>query len=146
VTHDQVEAMTLADRMIVMNAGLADQIGTPLEVYANPATEFVAGFIGSPPTNFIPANLSPHSQAGAATLGIRPEHINLTGKDPKLSGHVLYTEALGAETLIHVQLPDGPLMTVRQPAGPDLPAEGDAVSLDWSDADQMAFDKAGRRC
>jgi len=57
VTHDQVEAMTLADRMIVMNAGVADQIGAPLDVYANPATEFVAGFIGSPPTNFIDASL-----------------------------------------------------------------------------------------
>ena len=55
VTHDQVEAMTLADRMIVMNAGVADQIGAPLEVYENPATEFVAGFIGSPATNFLPA-------------------------------------------------------------------------------------------
>ena len=75
VTHDQVEAMTLADRMIVMNAGVADQIGAPLDVYADPATEFVAGFIGSPPTNFIDAALLDGERAGR--IGIRPEHVRL---------------------------------------------------------------------
>src|SRR5881398_2052139 len=71
VTHDQVEAMTLARRMIVMNAGRAEQIGAPLEVYAKPATTFVAGFIGSPPMNLMPARLNGRE----VLLGVRPEHL-----------------------------------------------------------------------
>ncbi|WP_187429882.1 sn-glycerol-3-phosphate import ATP-binding protein UgpC [Roseobacter fucihabitans] len=146
VTHDQVEAMTLADRMIVMNGGVADQIGAPLEVYANPATEFVAGFIGSPPTNFMAADLAQARQPGSGTLGVRPEHMNIATINPRVSGVVLYSEALGAETLVHVKLPDGAMVTVRQPASDALPQEGAAVGLSWSDADEMLFDAAGRRC
>ena len=71
VTHDQVEAMTLAHRMIVMNAGRAEQIGAPLEVYAKPATTFVAGFIGSPPMNLIPTQRDGRD----VLLGVRPEHL-----------------------------------------------------------------------
>ncbi|MEQ9389800.1 sn-glycerol-3-phosphate ABC transporter ATP-binding protein UgpC, partial [Marinovum algicola] len=98
VTHDQVEAMTLADRMIVMNAGVADQIGAPLDVYADPATEFVAGFIGSPPTNFIDAALLDGERAGR--IGIRPEHVRLA-EQGRIEAVVVYAEALGAETLVH---------------------------------------------
>ncbi len=146
VTHDQVEAMTLADRMIVMNAGRADQIGAPLEVYANPATEFVAGFIGSPPTNFIPADVALNANSGAATVGIRPEHIEISPDAGKLQGHVLYSEALGAETLIHVKLANDALVTVRHPSTADTPAEGHAIALTWSEDDQMCFDANGARC
>jgi sn-glycerol 3-phosphate transport system ATP-binding protein len=142
VTHDQVEAMTLADRMIVMNAGRADQIGAPLDVYANPATAFVAGFIGSPPTNFISGDLIGSS---AARIGIRPEHLSLTDTTPRLMGTVLYSEALGAETLIHVKLANGTMITARQSANATLPAEGASAGLTWSDKDQMIFGEDGLR-
>ncbi|MCC7325216.1 MAG: sn-glycerol-3-phosphate import ATP-binding protein UgpC [Burkholderiales bacterium] len=121
VTHDQVEAMTLAQRMIVMNAGRAEQVGTPMEVYEDPATLFVAGFIGSPAMNFLPATAAGGSHftllaggtinagtgvaaAGkAVTLGIRPEHLQAS--EPAramLSGPVEMVEQLGADTLIHL--------------------------------------------
>ena len=142
VTHDQVEAMTLADRMIVMNAGIADQIGAPLDVYANPATEFVAGFIGSPPTNFIAASLLENASTGR--IGIRPEHIRISDKG-KLSGTVGYCEALGAETLVHVRAADGSQVTVRQDAGIQIPSEGQGVNLEWDDTQVMRFGDDGQR-
>lgn len=145
VTHDQVEAMTLADRMVVMNDGIADQIGSPLEVYANPATKFVAGFIGSPPTNFMKATLANVASDAADTLGVRPEHVLISTDDPKVSGAVLYSEALGAETLVHVELKDGSLVTVRQSASDGIPSEGEVVSLTWDAGDEMLFDAAGKR-
>ena len=145
VTHDQVEAMTLADRMIVMNAGVADQIGRPLEVYADPATEFVAGFIGSPPTNFLPAGGDgPHR--GAARIGIRPEHIRLVPPGGAgASGTVVYAEPLGAETLVHLRLGDGTAVTVRQEGARPVPAEGETLGLAWESSDEMAFDASGGR-
>ncbi|APE45635.1 sn-glycerol-3-phosphate ABC transporter ATP-binding protein UgpC (plasmid) [Sulfitobacter alexandrii] len=144
VTHDQVEAMTLADRMIVMNAGRADQIGAPLEVYANPQTEFVAGFIGSPPMNFLPAGLATDAPEGAKTLGVRPENMVLAGQGTAATA--IYNEALGAETLVHVDLADGTRATVRQDANVPLPTEGAAVHLQWRDTDRIFFDTEGRRC
>ncbi len=146
VTHDQVEAMTLADRMIVMNGGVADQIGAPLEVYENPATEFVAGFIGSPPTNFMKAETMTGLPPAATTLGVRPEHMKITAKAGRVTGTILYTEALGAETLVHIQLPDKAIITIRQTASHTLPAEGTPVEVTWSDGDQMLFDANGNRC
>jgi sn-glycerol 3-phosphate transport system ATP-binding protein len=94
VTHDQVEAMTLAQRMIVMNAGRAEQIGAPLEVYARPATTFVAGFIGSPPMNLIPRE--------GRLLGIRPEHLEPCSEtEAMLTIEVDLIEPLGADTLVY---------------------------------------------
>ena len=142
VTHDQVEAMTLADRMIVMNAGVADQIGAPLDVYANPATEFVAGFIGSPPTNFVAASLLSDSSGGR--IGIRPEHVRIVDAG-KLSGMVGYSEALGAETLVHVRAEDGSQITVRQDASVPIPSQGRTISLEWDEAQVMRFGEDGRR-
>jgi sn-glycerol 3-phosphate transport system ATP-binding protein len=101
VTHDQVEAMTLAHRMIVMNAGRAEQIGAPLEVYAKPATTFVASFIGSPPMNLIP------SERGGkpVLLGIRPEHLEpCAEKDATLVLEIDLIEPLGADTLVYGHL------------------------------------------
>jgi sn-glycerol 3-phosphate transport system ATP-binding protein len=98
VTHDQVEAMTLAHRMIVMNAGRAEQIGAPLEVYAKPATTFVASFIGSPPMNLIP------SERGGkpVVLGIRPEHLEpCAERDATLVIDIDLIEPLGADTLVY---------------------------------------------
>jgi sn-glycerol 3-phosphate transport system ATP-binding protein len=143
VTHDQVEAMTLADRMIVMNAGVADQIGKPLEVYENPQTEFVAGFIGSPATNFMPSG-SIGVNAGK-TVGIRPEHIKLTDSPARLQARVAYCEALGAETLVHLRLPHGQLITVRQSGHLPLPSEGTDLWLGWDDSAMMVFGADGRR-
>ncbi len=142
VTHDQVEAMTMADRMIVMNGGVADQIGKPLEVYANPATEFVAGFIGSPPTNFIDGALL--GRNGTTRMGVRPEHMRVSDSG-KLKARVTYCEALGAETLVHLACADGTLVTVRQDAAAAFPEEGAEVSLDWDISHEMNFDLSGQR-
>ena len=142
VTHDQVEAMTMADRMIVMNGGVADQIGKPLEVYADPATEFVAGFIGSPPTNFMSGALLGRSDS--SRIGVRPEHIRIT-QSGQLTAHVTYCEALGAETLVHLTGPDGAAITARQDAGLPLPEQGTEVALAWAAAHEMRFDRSGKR-
>jgi sn-glycerol 3-phosphate transport system ATP-binding protein len=104
VTHDQVEAMTLAHRMIVMNAGRAEQIGKPLEVYAKPATTFVASFIGSPPMNLVP-----QERAGRKVLfGIRPEHLEPCAEsEAMLVAEIDLIEPLGADTLVYGHLADG---------------------------------------
>ena len=102
VTHDQIEAMTLAQRMIVMNAGRAEQIGKPLEVYAKPATTFVASFIGSPPMNLVP-----RERDGRKVLfGIRPEHLEpCPERDAMLLPQIDLIEPLGADTLVYGHLP-----------------------------------------
>ena len=114
VTHDQVEAMTLGDRLMVLNGGHAEQIGTPIELYERPRTLFVAGFIGSPAMNFLPARLEqgdvvlengarvPGGPAGEGkvTLGIRPEHLVADASGP-IRLKLLLSEQLGANTLVH---------------------------------------------
>ena len=101
VTHDQVEAMTLAHRMIVMNAGRAEQIGAPLEVYARPATTFVAGFIGSPPMNLIPEK----RDGREVLLGVRPEHLEPCAPgEAKLTVDIDLIEPLGSDTLVYGHL------------------------------------------
>jgi sn-glycerol 3-phosphate transport system ATP-binding protein len=98
VTHDQVEAMTLAHRMIVMNAGRAEQIGAPLEVYAKPATTFVASFIGSPPMNLIPAK----REGRDVLLGVRPEHLEPCAQgDATMTVDIDLIEPLGSDTLVY---------------------------------------------
>ena len=154
VTHDQVEAMTLAQRMIVMNAGRAEQVGTPMEVYQNPATVFVAGFIGSPAMNFIGGTgegngrialdgggsvvVSKEVARGSkVTVGVRPEHLTpCKPSEANLVGSVEMIEALGADTLVHVgvagrtviaRLPDGAPADVGAPIA--LAADRDRVYL-----------------
>ena len=119
VTHDQVEAMTLAQRMIVMNNGQLEQFGTPEEVYNCPASTFVAGFIGSPPMNLL-LN-APNSQAGCV-MGIRPEHIDI---NPEMGWtlQVETMELLGAERLVHARLGHEPI-TLRVDASQAVPALG----------------------
>lgn len=128
VTHDQTEAMTMADRMIVMNAGIAEQIGTPLDVYENPGTVFAAQFIGSPAMNMFDAvvedgqiNLGGQTMAqaqlpnGSAKLGVRPEHFQPDDTGP-FALKVQLTEPLGANTLLHGQLETtGDTITVSLP-------------------------------
>ena len=116
VTHDQVEAMTMADRMIVMNAGIAEQIGTPLEVYQKPQTLFAAQFIGSPAMNILDANIvggaiklngeaigAANGPEGPIKLGIRPEHLVQNETGP-LQANIHMSEPLGANTLLHGRL------------------------------------------
>ena len=112
VTHDQVEAMTMADRMIVMNAGRAEQVGTPLDVYERPETVFAAQFIGSPAMNVLegeiregrarvgPLDLGPAPGGGAVRVGLRPEHVRPDPEGP-LALRVALAEPLGANTLLH---------------------------------------------
>ncbi|MBJ6371661.1 sn-glycerol-3-phosphate ABC transporter ATP-binding protein UgpC [Sedimentitalea arenosa] len=146
VTHDQVEAMTLADRMVVMNGGVADQIGAPLEVYANPATVFVAGFIGSPATNFMPPEALLAPRPGATTVGVRPEHARLVqAGSGQAQGKVTFSEALGAETLIHLALPSGAQFTVRQDGGLPCPDPGNDCGLDWDAESELLFGADERR-
>ena len=111
VTHDQVEAMTMADKIVVLNAGRIEQVGSPLELYQNPANVFVAGFIGSPKMNLIEG--APASQHGAATIGIRPEHIELSTERGEWSGVVNVAEHLGSDTFLHVDVDGVGQMTAR---------------------------------
>jgi sn-glycerol 3-phosphate transport system ATP-binding protein len=138
--------MTLADRMIVMNAGRADQIGAPLDVYADPQTDFVAGFVGSPPTNFLPAGRSIDDAPEGTRLAVRPEHVSLVPSGSgRVQGRVLYAESLGAETLVHLKLVDGEFLTVRQDGAAETPQEGAEIGLAWPEGRQMLFGPDGRR-
>jgi len=111
VTHDQVEAMTLADRIVVLNAGRVEQVGAPMELYNNPANTFVAGFIGSPQMNFLEA--APLGQPGK-TLGIRPEHLALSHETGAIPGTISHVEQLGGETNVYVRTDHHGLLTVRR--------------------------------
>ncbi|MBS1164288.1 MAG: transporter family protein [Proteobacteria bacterium] len=110
VTHDQVEAMTLADRIVVLNGGVIEQIGSPMELYNRPANLFVAGFIGSPQMNFIEA--ARIGEAGA-TIGIRPEHLSVSPTEGRFRGKVIHAEHLGADTNLYLETENAGLLTVR---------------------------------
>ncbi len=141
VTHDQVEAMTLADKIVVLRAGQVEQIGAPMDLYNDPANRFVAGFIGSPQMNFLhsaPLGLRSHS------LGIRPEALELTEDPGDLAGEVSHVERLGSETLIYVATSDHGLLTVRC-FGQQAPAVGARLGLRLDPAQAFHFDAAGLR-
>ncbi|MFK0166614.1 ABC transporter ATP-binding protein [Rhizobium sp. NPDC090279] len=104
VTHDQVEAMTMADKIVVLNGGRIEQIGTPMTLYHNPATPFVAGFIGSPKMNLFDGEVA--AKEGCRTYGIRPEHISLSPAEGKWQGRVRHIERLGADTVVHLDVPE----------------------------------------
>ncbi len=127
VTHDQVEAMTLAERMLVMNAGRVEQFGTPEEVYTRPATTFVASFMGSPPMNLL--KQAPNADLGGkpgATLGVRPEHLDITPAGWALQVEAL--EMLGAERLVYCRMGDETLI-VRTGENHVPPAAGSTVHV-----------------
>lgn len=134
VTHDQVEAMTLADRIVVMKDGRIQQVGTPLEIYSNPANSFVAGFIGSPPMNFI--------MIDGQKIGIRPEHLRLSGGSfknaKKYSARVDLIEPLGGETLIHT-IVNGQKLVARIEGMSHL-KPGEALDLFIESDQQRTFD------
>ena len=123
VTHDQVEAMTLAQRMIVMNAGVMEQFGTPEEVYHTPASIFVASFIGSPPMNLL--RNAPNSKPGTI-LGIRPEHLDITSAGWEV--RVDTVELLGAERLVYATM-GGDSLIVRIEEGSAAPKAGDTIHV-----------------
>ncbi|ESX21743.1 MULTISPECIES: ABC transporter ATP-binding protein [unclassified Mesorhizobium] len=110
VTHDQVEAMTLADKIVVLNAGQIEQIGGPMELYNSPANEFVAGFIGSPKMNFIDGARLGET---AKTIGVRPEHLTVDPKSGAWKGTVVHAEHLGADTNLYLDCEKAGLITVR---------------------------------
>ncbi|MBD8890820.1 ABC transporter ATP-binding protein [Roseibium litorale] len=111
VTHDQVEAMTMADKIVVLRAGRIEQVGSPLELYRTPANQFVAGFIGSPKMNFITGEQA--ARHGAHTIGIRPEHCLLSTTDGTWKGKVGVAEHLGSDTFLYVNVPGTDPLTVR---------------------------------
>jgi sn-glycerol 3-phosphate transport system ATP-binding protein len=157
VTHDQVEAMTLGQRLIVMNAGHMEQIGTPEQVYATPATTFVAGFIGSPPMNLLRGRAEGNvfnvegtalplpqaaPRAGELMLGLRPEHAELRSVNgPGWPMLVEMIEILGAERLVHGRVGSS-MFTVRQDSTLAPPAIGSTVALHGAPAHLHWFDAA----
>ncbi len=166
VTHDQVEAMTMADKIVVLRAGVVEQVGTPLELYHHPANLFVAGFIGSPRMNLMPARVVKSSGTGtsvalpsgpeivvpvegagaasgdAVTLGIRPEGLRI---DPSgaIAGTVALVERLGGLTLLHVTVEGGEPVTV-QIEGSDATKARDHIRLAVDPAACHLFDKSGQ--
>jgi multiple sugar transport system ATP-binding protein len=166
VTHDQVEAMTLADRIVVLDAGLVRQFGAPLELYQHPHNRFVAGFIGSPRMNFLPcavdgvaggtANLRlgadtvlPIAMNGAAAgpppveIGVRPEHLRADGAgDATLNGKVVTIERLGAESFLYVDLGSPEPVVVKSEAASPLKA-GDQVRVGIPASAVYLFDADG---
>ena len=111
VTHDQVEAMTMGDRIAVMNLGVLQQVGTPEELYENPSNMFVAGFIGSPAMNLVPASLL-SAGGGDRIVGFRPEHVDVGGNGDGLrfSATVDVVEYLGDEQIVHMRVKDTPIV------------------------------------
>ena len=166
VTHDQIEAMTLADRIVVMNKGRIEQVGKPLDLYYEPANLFVAGFIGSPAMNFFPAavenvaggkarvkgeSIAPlvlpvgSLTAGTRlTIGVRPEHLAIGAPgDFATTGLVEVVERLGESSFAHVRRADETLM-VAEIRGRDTPSPGQTVTLSAPAVDVHIFDEAGR--
>jgi multiple sugar transport system ATP-binding protein len=161
VTHDQREAMSMADKIAIMNKGEIEQIGTPREIYDSPATMFVADFMGSPSMNFVPIDDSPNNVKGQATIGgavvtlpeaiepaanskltfgIRPEHIQLTDQ-PGLRAQVLGTEYLGNHQIVTVKTNLGGIVRVKVPVQTSV-SRGDHVGLDFESAKATVFDTA----
>ncbi|MBV7396413.1 ABC transporter ATP-binding protein [Mameliella sediminis] len=142
VTHDQVEAMTMADKIVVLQAGIIEQVGSPLELYRAPRNKFVAGFIGSPKMNFIEgAEAAKH---GAHTIGIRPEHIEV-GTEGPWKGVVGVAEHLGSDTFFHIHdtgLADP--LTVRASGEVDF-SHGDTIHLTPREDMIHKFDAQGLR-
>ena len=143
VTHDQVEAMTMADKIVVLQAGVIEQVGTPLELYHTPRNVFVAGFIGSPKMNIFSG--SEAEKLGAHTAGIRPEHIDIDLSDGTWKGTVGVAEHLGSDTFVHVHDTGlGDLVTVRI-AGDVAVKHGDAIYLTPQMDKIHKFDEQGLR-
>jgi len=158
VTHDQVEAMTMANRIVLMHKGVIQQVGTPSEVYSRPANTFVATFVGSPPMNLFPGRVEAGKFIGAftqtlegiaaaegdATLGIRPEQVQLvpTGTPGALDATVELVERVGADSFVVSQIATGVTITARVDGAKQI-TEGDRVAVRLPPAELRLFDAAG---
>jgi sn-glycerol 3-phosphate transport system ATP-binding protein len=153
VTHDQVEAMTLADRLAVINKGIIEQLGTPIEIYNNPQSVFVAGFIGSPQMNFLDAELKNNTLItgdftipdflsdfnGDVLIGIRPEHLSPSNKG-EINMTVDLVEQLGSDNIIYGEMNGGKELCYRSPGNIDVNL-GDKLSLKIIENKFYVFDK-----
>jgi multiple sugar transport system ATP-binding protein len=147
VTHDQVEAMTLADRIVVLRAGRIEQADTPLALFNRPANRFVAGFIGAPAMNFLPADrLHAEHLPRAETAGIRPQHLRLAARGERgmIEAEVRLVEALGTETVVHAATASGERVLAVLPGQATFPP-GAAISLVCASPNLHFFDAEGRR-
>ena len=150
VTHDQVEAMTLADRIVVINQGVIEQVGTPIELYNSPKNQFVAEFIGSPKMNMINIqngekfdliNLNPPGEA--SKIGIRPEHLSLANNGShKLKGTVRHIENLGEHLLCYINLEKDSEITAKLDVNSDIKIN-EKINLNWHQDHQHFFDSSG---
>jgi lactose/L-arabinose transport system ATP-binding protein len=160
VTHDQVEAMTLADKIVVLRSGRIEQVGKPLDLYNDPDNKFVAGFIGSPAMNFVAGLVEGPGRIGAkglsqpvatavalpapgadVTVGLRPQHLKITAGT---THRVELTEALGGVAYVHLTAPSGEKLIVERHDQISLEA-GTMVGVDFDAKDAMVFDKDGLR-
>ncbi|WP_224825934.1 ABC transporter ATP-binding protein [Cognatishimia sp. MH4019] len=141
VTHDQTEAMTLADKIVVLRDGRVEQVGSPMELYNNPANKFVAGFLGSPAMNFL--QKAPIDLPQGGTLGVRPEHLRLE-KGGRIKGTVTHVERLGGDTNLLIATSQKEEMTVRL-FGQDSTAVGASVELEFDNSSAFAFDTNEQR-
>jgi len=152
VTHDQVEAMTLAHRVVVLRDGQIEQVGTPLDLYYRPNNQFVAQFIGTPQMNMVSGPDVAQFEAGLSApipsggyLGLRPESLTLGAAGTgQVQGRVELVEALGAETLVYVTTPSGTQLVARQNNARTLPRVGESVGLQIDAAAAHLFDSHGR--
>ncbi|MEM8655795.1 MAG: ABC transporter ATP-binding protein [Pseudomonadota bacterium] len=143
VTHDQVEAMTMADKIVVLQAGVIEQVGSPLELYHRPQNKFVAGFIGSPRMNLIEGDEA--QKRSAHTIGVRPEHLSVSTTEGLWQGTVGVAEHLGSDTFVHIHgIPGCDPMTVRAAGNVDV-SHGDTVYLTPDEALIHKFDDKGLR-
>jgi multiple sugar transport system ATP-binding protein len=150
VTHDQVEALTLADRIVVMNKGNIEQVGTPLELYQLPANKFVAGFIGSPKMNFVPiGKLQPNAIATAfadeaSEIGIRPEHVQIASNNAPyaIQGEVEVVEQLGSDTILYLNYGSTELLVARL-SGINQITPGTELNLTFDNEHIHTFDVNG---
>ena len=141
VTHDQVEAMTMADRIVVLKDGVVQQVGSPMELYENPQSLFVAGFIGSPKMNFLTGKFADPFKA--TTVGLRSEHIDFVPTNGSWNGKVIYSENLGSDSYIYVDVGSTDPVVVRQ-AGKASYRAGDNLSFSPRGNMFYRFDDAGR--
>ncbi|MCY0148446.1 ABC transporter ATP-binding protein [Hoeflea sp. G2-23] len=140
VTHDQVEAMTMADKIVVLRAGYIEQVGSPLELYRSPANLFVASFIGSPKMNFIEGKDA--EAHGAHTIGVRPEHVSVSKTEGLWKGKVGVSEHLGSDTFLRVAVDGFEPMTIRADGEVDI-YHGDTVYMSPDPSKIYKFDAAG---
>ncbi len=156
VTHDQIEAMSMADRVVLLNGGAIEQNATPVDLYEHPANTFVARFIGTPPMNLMPLEsvgqgmaiagtggpVVVGSECAGCTLGVRPEHIVVDFKNG-LKADVASVEYLGADSLVTCRL--GSTVIAARVAGGVGVSRGDAIRISWPPGAQHLFDSAGKR-